>query len=215
MENNKDDCVELFKGYFIYKNGDIFSTRSGYLRKLKPYINPYGYKVHTLSGVGKKVHMHHRLIAESFIPNPFNKAHVNHIDGDRINNEISNLEWCTPLENSQHAVKMGIESGRIKGKVELKCDFCGSTFMRWSCHVENNKKKKTKNNYCNHKCFNSNRAMNIYTEKKQQQFDLIGKIKADFYAMKSMPGAMKTPIYAQLAEKYGLSTRTISTYLKK
>jgi len=52
----------------------------------------------------KKVH---RLIAEVFIPNPENKPQINHIDSNRLNNEISNLEWCTASENTIHAVRLG------------------------------------------------------------------------------------------------------------
>lgn len=54
----------------------------------------------------------HRLLAIAFLPNPLNKPHVNHIDTDRTNCVLSNLEWATAKENARHAARMG----RLKDK---------------------------------------------------------------------------------------------------
>ena len=51
----------------------------------------------------------HRLVAEAFIPNPDNKPTVNHIDGNRLNNDISNLEWATMHEQNIHAYRTGLK----------------------------------------------------------------------------------------------------------
>lgn len=50
----------------------------------------------------------HRLVAKAFIPNPNNLPQINHKDGNKLNNCISNLEWCTNLYNQQHAWKNGL-----------------------------------------------------------------------------------------------------------
>lgn len=72
---------------------------------LKQNINRYGYNYIMMSKEGKEKFVSvHRLVAFAFLENPENKDQVNHIDGNKLNNCVSNLEWCTQLENSRHRI---------------------------------------------------------------------------------------------------------------
>ena len=71
--------------------------------------NKKGYLVTDLYSNGKrKTFRVHRLVAEEFVPNPYEKPEVNHIDGNKINNDCSNLEWVTKKENCRHAWDNGL-----------------------------------------------------------------------------------------------------------
>lgn len=79
---------------------------------MKTYIAKNGYKKLRLTdefGYGNE-HTLHRIVAEAFIPNPENKEFVNHIDGDKTNNNVNNLEWSTCGENNAHAYDEGLRS---------------------------------------------------------------------------------------------------------
>ena len=109
----KDVCG--YEGlYKVDENGNVFYVRNNKL--LKRMMFPSGYEyVHLCNGKGKtKLFRVHRLVAETFIPNPNNLPEVNHKDGDKLNNNVKNLEWCTNLENMRHSVETGLRN--IKGE---------------------------------------------------------------------------------------------------
>jgi len=84
----------------------------------------------------------HRLVATHFIPNPENKPQVNHIDGNKLNNCVNNLEWCTSIENIKHSWdKLGRNNLHSKGE---KCNF--SKLKLEDIHfIRTNYNKKTLN----------------------------------------------------------------------
>lgn len=103
--------IEDFNGYFVTDDGKIFSTRKTKIPKqlsTKP-DKKTGY-IFVMFNINGKTYRKtvHRLVAKAFIANTENKPQVNHIDGDKSNNDISNLEWCTHQENVQHAYDTGL-----------------------------------------------------------------------------------------------------------
>lgn len=100
-----------FNMYLIYEDGRIFSKQSNKFLKITYDKNVKYNRISLINDFGeKKKFLVHRLVAEAFIPNPENKPEVNHIDGDKTNNHVSNLEWVTRSENMQHAFKTGLNS---------------------------------------------------------------------------------------------------------
>lgn len=94
----------LFKGTESFHTGGLCSISID----AKGYPT-FGYRLEN----GKcRVLKVHRVVAEAFIPNPENKPQINHIDGNKQNNTVENLEWCTNSENQLHAYKLGLNTGR-------------------------------------------------------------------------------------------------------
>lgn len=104
---------------YITKCGKVYSDKRGKMRELKQTVQ-WQYLSVPVWIDGKSTRRHvHRLLALTFIPNPEGKEEVNHKDGDKLNNHLSNLEWVTKKENARHAQEtglshhpIGVENGR-------------------------------------------------------------------------------------------------------
>ena len=93
----------LETSYEVSNNGDVRNIRARHRRVLKKKHNSFaGYDFYCLSHKGEQItKTAHRLVAEAFIPNPLNLPCVNHIDENKQNNSISNLEWCSSQYNNE------------------------------------------------------------------------------------------------------------------
>jgi len=109
--------IDGYEGlYEIYSDGRIFSYHRH--RFLKPHVKYDGYLAIRLTKNKKvKNYYHHVLLAKHFIDNPENKEQVNHINGVKGDNVLENLEWCTRVENQQHAWRIGLCGDNIRNAV--------------------------------------------------------------------------------------------------
>ena len=95
--------------------------RVQYGRVLKPAIASHGYRmVHLLNGKISRSVCVHRLVIEAFIPNSENKKETNHKDGNKLNNNVDNLEWATYTENINHALNTGLNNNKADTHYKAK-----------------------------------------------------------------------------------------------
>ena len=147
-EYDTDDSWKDIPGYEGYyqasRDGRIrscsrFNDKTHAIRpgkELKLYVGDNGYLHCSLSIDGKfTLGSVHRLVASAWIPNVDNKPQVNHIDGNKVNNQIENLEWVTQSENMNHAKDHGLWDPQKCGNIEqirhgipVRCITDGKTY---------------------------------------------------------------------------------------
>lgn len=116
--------IDGFPDYEVSNLGRVCSFKGRYPRILKLVKDQYGYlQVILYTGRKKVTKKVHRLVAEAFVPNPENKPQVNHIDENKLNNEVDNLEWVTCGENINHGtgIRRSTEA-RSKAVVQYTTD---------------------------------------------------------------------------------------------
>ena len=113
--------IPNYSEYMISNKGEVYSVKSQ--RNLTWSYNHAGYPTVCLT-INKKEYTRkvHKLVALTFLPNPKNLPQINHIDGDKLNNNVENLEWCTASHNRLHACRVlkvfvagGLPPKKIKG----------------------------------------------------------------------------------------------------
>ena len=102
--------IKGFEGrHSVTADGRIYSHLTK--KFLKHYDSKLGYRYFSFKFQGRMYSKTiHRMVAIAFIPNPHNKPEVNRIDGNKLNNHVSNLEWATRSENGLHAFRIGLKS---------------------------------------------------------------------------------------------------------
>ena len=93
--------IKDFPNYFIDEKGNVYSSNKHVLKQIKPWIDSKGnyYMIRIIKDNVQYRKLVHRLVAETFVPNPNQLPEVNHIDNNPRNNNVNNLEWCTRKYN--------------------------------------------------------------------------------------------------------------------
>jgi hypothetical protein len=128
MEEWRD--VVGYEGLYEVSNyGKVRRSDTG--AELKGNINSYGYRVVRLTHNGRaKDFKMHQLVAMAFIPNNYGARTINHKDGDKENNFVENLEWCTPKQNARHAFDVLGISTKSRPVMQVSAD--GELMAVWA-----------------------------------------------------------------------------------
>ena len=110
LDNMVFKKIEGYDDYLIRGNGDVYSLKGKKARKLKPAVTVNGYlQIGLIKDKERKWFTIHRLVAQAFIPNPQGFTDVDHIDGNKKNNCIGNLQWLSHRDNIRKYYGMALK----------------------------------------------------------------------------------------------------------
>lgn len=131
--------IKNHSNYSVSDEGFVRNDKTGKILKPVPTKNGY-----LRVGLNGKLYRVHRLVADAYISNPDNYEQINHIDGDKTNNRVSNLEWCTCSQNIIHAYKNGLKTIDYENIKEpkpiLQLSLDGKVINRFDKMIDVNKK---------------------------------------------------------------------------
>jgi hypothetical protein len=118
----KEIWVPIFGYEGRYEISNKGKIRNNKLKILQTRLSKCGYERVSLRRRGQKSiqYLVHRLVAEAFIPNPYNKTEVNHLSGVRDQNNVENLSWVTREENQQYSYTNLGRKSNLEGKIGIK-----------------------------------------------------------------------------------------------
>jgi hypothetical protein len=127
--------IKDFEKYEVSNFGRVKNNKTG--RILKPQIDSHGYYKVSLCSDGKQFNKKiHKLVGETFIPNPFNKSCIDHIDNNKLNNNVCNLRFCTQQENCMNSKLSSNNTSNYKGVSFSKQS------NKWMAYIDINGKKQ-------------------------------------------------------------------------
>lgn len=169
-----------FENYEIDTYGNVFRDN----RQIKPQLNKNGYLRVYLSKNGKVSKKYvHRLVAETYIPNPENLPQINHKDGNKLNNNANNLEWCTAKENINHSFAKGLsyvpkgEKNPLYGRYDINAnrhkeiiqyDLYNNFIKKWNSIAEASRKLKISYNGIRNCCIKKTKKFGGYVWKYEK-----------------------------------------------
>lgn len=128
--------IKDYPGYVVTVDGEVYSIKRQKPYRLIGHVDRNGYRRIELCNEGKAKYIFvHRLVAEAFIPNPENKPYINHKDENKLNNAVTNLEWCTTSENNNYGTRL-VRIAESKKKKIVQVNSFGNVVKTWDSQTD-------------------------------------------------------------------------------
>lgn len=170
------DLINDFTHHSINRDGVIINLKTGNIKA--QWIGANGYKHVDIQeyGIPKKIAIH-RLLALQYLPNPEHKRTVNHIDGNKLNNNLTNLEWATDSENVEHAYKIGLQPDQRVHNNEFFEDLLINRFLKGESITSISKSSEV---------FNTLTQTSIHLRRAAERLSIVNKYETELIRQKTI-----------------------------